>query len=186
MHRAKLLRILLVAAAALLLVAALAWRARQEIRVVNELSRARDGAPDLAALHRQAAAGTLELLGPRTLEDAFLTAGFPPRRPVPRLSGRARLQGGTVADAGRRAVALAHFVANEGRFTLFTFPAAAGLLPADAAEVVRGGAQLQIARRGELTLVFWTEGSWTSALVSAMSAGDRDLFVELARRAGGG
>lgn len=186
MAQAKLVRILLLAAAALLLVAGLVYRARQEVQVVNELSRARDTAPDLAGLHRQAATGALRMLGPQTLEDALIAGGFPPRRPVPRLAGRARLQGGALADAGRQTVALAHFVANEGRFTLFTVPAKAELLPEDAAAVVRGGAQLRIVRRGEVTIVFWTAGAWTSALATEMPAGDRDLFVDLVRQAQGG
>ena len=157
------------------------WSVKQELRVRAELARTGETAPNLALLHQQASQGKLRMLGPETLEMAFIDAGFPPKRPMPSLTPRAHLKGGALADAGRQTVALTHYVAGEGRLTVFTLPAKNSVLPSDAAMVMRGGAPLSIVKRDGVTLAFWTSGFWITCVATEMPEGDRNLFIDLVR-----
>ena len=180
MNQARLIKILLVCFGLPLLGAGLWYALKKEAKFQNELSRTQEAAPQLAALHKQAAKGTLKMLGPEGLEMSLIGAGFPPKKPLPSLQPRARLVGGAVGDAGRLAVAVVHYVADEGRLTLFTIPADKEFLPDDATPVKRRGRTLQMVKRDGVTMVFWKNGFWYTALATEMPDGDRDLFVEQA------
>ncbi|MGC4115016.1 MAG: hypothetical protein QM765_10480 [Myxococcales bacterium] len=152
---------------------------KKEAKFQSELAQTQQAADQLAALHRQAAKGSLRMLGPEGLEMSLIGAGFPPKKPLPSLKPRARLVGGAVGDAGALAVAVVHYTAEEGRFTLFTIPADKGeFLPEDAAPVKRRGRTLRMVKRDGVTMVFWKNGFWFTALATEMPDGDRDLFVE--------
>ncbi|HEY3452515.1 MAG TPA: hypothetical protein VGK67_39590 [Myxococcales bacterium] len=178
MNQARLVKILVFLFGLPILGTGLWYSLKKEAKFQNELSRTQEAAPQLAELHRQAAKGTLKMLGPEGLEMSLIGAGFPPKKPMPSLKPRARLVGGAVGDAGRLTVAVVHYTAEEGRFTLFTIPADKEFLPEDATPVKRRGRTLQMVKRDGVTLVFWKSGFWYTALATEMKDGDRDLFVE--------
>lgn len=185
--RTKLPLVLALGAFALVAALGLWWAARGQLRVARQLTAVEDTAPALARLHREAASGRLRMLGPSTLEDALISAGFPPKRPLPGLAPRATVKGGAVGDAGGQGVAVVHYLADEGRFTVFTVPAKKQVLPADAAPVVRRGLTLHFVERDGVSLAFWKSGFWYTVLATqGMSLADRDLFVDLVRQAQGG
>ena len=177
----KLAIILVCAVVLMLVVAAIAWSLKQELRLRAELKRTEETAPHLAELHRQASQGKLRLLGPETLEMAFIDAGFPPKRPMPSLTPRAQLKGGALADAGRQTVALTHYLAGEGHLTVFTLPSKDAILPSDSTMVMRRGTPIQMVKRGDVALAFWTTGSWITCVATEMPEGDRNLFIDLVR-----
>lgn len=179
MNQARLIKILLLAFGLPILGATLWSVAKKEAKYQGEVARAQQVAPQLAELYLQAAKGTLRMLGPEGLEMSLISSGFPPKRPLPSLKPRARLVGGAVGDAGGLMVAVVHYVADEGRFTLFTVPADKGdILPDDAAPVKRRGRTLQVVKRDTVTMVFWKSGFWWTGLATDMPDADRDLFVE--------
>ena len=165
------------------------WRVLEERRAVDGsdagLARPRDMAPGLAELHLQAASGRLKLRALKGLEMAFIAAGFPPEKPMPALTPRARLAGGAIAVAGQQTVSVAHYLAGDGRFTLFMVPADQEILPGDAAEVLRRGRRLRVVKREGVTLCFWRSGHWYFCLASQMRDADRDLLVDLVLAAQG-
>jgi hypothetical protein len=185
MSQAKLVKILVGILVVIGVAAALAYGTRQELQVTKDLSRTRETALALVEVHRQASQGTIKMLGPDSLDLALQSAGFPPKRPMPSLKPRAELKGGALADAADQTVSFAHYVAKEGRFTVFLVPTKKDILPSDAALVIRRGREMQLVKRDEVTLVFWQSGFWYTVVVTEMPAGDRDLFVDFVRQAQG-
>ena len=185
MPQAKLVKILVGVIVAFAAGAALLYSVRQEVKVDLDLARTRDTAPQLAEVHRKAVNGTVKMLGPDSLEMALISAGFPPKRPMPSLKPRADLKGGAVADAADQTVAFATYVAREGRFTIFTLPTGKEILPADAAPIIRRGKPMHLVKQGDLVIAFWKSGFWYTAVAIEMTEGDRDLFIDFIRQAQG-
>lgn len=179
MSQARLIKILVLTFGVPILGAVLWSSFKKEMKLTNDLARTRTTWTDLLELHRRASRGELRMLGPATLESAFIDGGFPPKKPMPSLTPRATLKGGAIGDAGNQAVSVAHYLADEGKFTLFTLPAGKEILPEDAAEVRRRERKLRLIRRDEVTIVVWKSGAWYTALATEMPGADRDLFVDL-------
>jgi hypothetical protein len=154
-------------------------------KVAVQASRAQDTGAFLADLHRSAASGALKLIGPTTLEMAFMSANFPPKRPMPVLAPRARLAGGSVVGLADKSVALAHYTLPDGQLTVFTLPQFPDAFPEDAARVVRHGTTVRMVRRADVTLVLWRDGHWITAVASTMPNAELDGMVDLVRSAQG-
>lgn len=184
MSQSKLAKIVGVVAFVLVGFVAFFYGAKKELKVTSQLMRSRDTAPQLVELHKQALNGTARMLGPETLEMSLISAGFPPKRPLPSLKPRAELKGGGVGDAGGQTVAFSLYGSSEGRFTIFTLPAKdPEIFPEDTAIVRRRGKEMKAVQRGEVTLTFWKSGFWYTAVATEMGAQDRDLLIDLIRAA---
>jgi hypothetical protein len=154
--------------------------AKREIKVEKEAASYEDVAEELAKLHKRASNGSLPLLGTDTLEMSFIQAGFPPKRPMPSLVPRAELRGGTTTGLGKQTISVAHYVSDEARLTIFLLPNTPEAVPASAATVMRMGSPLRMARRGDVTVVFWRYGHWVTAVATEANDATRDSLVDLA------
>ncbi|MGI5861744.1 MAG: hypothetical protein ACOX6T_06755 [Myxococcales bacterium] len=161
------------------LAAALVVLNQQKTAAEQAVARSVDVAEELARLHQRAAQGALKLDGSEKLEMRLIQAGFPPKRPILSLEPRARLKGGATATVDGHTVSVAHYAAEDSRLTLFLLPLFAEAIPSTAATIVRHRAQLSMARRGPVTVVFWKRGHWITAVATEGSDSVVNAFVDL-------
>jgi hypothetical protein len=150
---------------------------KEETAAEQAVVQGTDVAEELARLHQRAARGAFD--GSDKLEMRLIQAGFPPRRPLPSLEPRARLKGGGTATLDGHLVSVAHYATEDSRLTLFLLPLFAEAIPSTAATIVRHRAQLSMARRGPVTVVFWKRGHWVTAVATEGNDALVNAFVDL-------
>lgn len=174
--------LLLVALVVLPLVSAVVYSVARQIASMYEPPGQRLD-HQLLELHQQAIRREISLLLPQPLDGALVFADFSPRAPAPRIP-RAELTGGAVVQVSGRTAAVVRYQGDAGPFTLLTWPADLGTPPGTSAVVLRGQ-RFESLEAEDATLVIWRRGAWFHALGSQLLPGDRELFVDLARRSQG-
>jgi hypothetical protein len=151
----------------------------RQAKVVKEAVAFVDVAEELAGLHKRAANGTLALTGPATVEMSLIQAGFPPKRPVPTLLPRARLEGGAAVKVGTHTVSLGHFSTEDARMSIFLLPRFQEAIPSTAARIQRGQIEMHMAERGDVTIMFWRRGHWVTAVATEAAPNERNALVDI-------
>lgn len=152
---------------------------KKEVKVAQDVADYTDVAEELAGLHKRAFDGTLNLASPATVEMTLIQAGFPPKRPVPTLLPRARLQGGATAKVGKHSVSVGHYATEDARMTIFLLPLFPEAIPSTAARIQRGRVEMHMATRGDVTIMFWKRGHWVTAVATEAPANERNALVDI-------